>query len=371
MHLCTNHPHTTARAGCGQCARPFCDACLVPFQGALLCGACRNAILARMQGAGQQVYTPARRQTMAATATFLLLGLLFGPMLLGLLLSAGVGTLAPRFAVIPMAAGLVLGFGGMFFLATPLSQLGAGKLREDVTRKLQAGGLTSEFLQQGMFVGIAPGELLRSYHGDLHWDVGYLLAGPGWLAYYGDQTHFSLRPDQITALEINPAKGNATFTVCRLMIRWRDERAQLSGVMNVMAQSFKSRKEARAQLETLRGRLEAWRVQPVTTPVSAGWPLPPVGVPGGNQLATVAAEPGGWWRQLVVGLALAIPLGVVAGLAKRLGNVDIPVAAIVAPTVAGSMILGAKWNRLAAERKAQERLQAEARTDGGATTFRT
>lgn len=370
MYLCTNHPHTTARAGCGQCARPFCDDCLVSFQGALLCGACRNAILARMQGAHQVVYSPQRRQKMVLAAIGIFLAVFLGSIFLGFALAAVTSAFAPHLAWIPAVAGFAVGIWGSIALATPLSQLGTAQVREDVTRKLIAGGLTPEFLQQGMFVGIGPGELLQSYNGDLHWDVGYLLVGPGWLAYYGDQTHFSLRPDQIAALEINPVKGSGTFTVCRLMIRWRDERAQLSGVMNIMAHSFKSRKDARARLEALRDRLEAWRVQPVTTPVSAGWPLPPVAVRGGSQAAAVTSEPGGFWRQLAIGLPLAIVVAVGIALLKIRAGVDIPIWVGIMLCIMASQLGATAWNKRIAERKAREREQGEA-TDGGATTLRT
>ncbi len=175
MAFCAAHPRQPTTAACSDCARPFCGNCLVQFQGGSCCAECRNRRLARMQGAAQRVDTPFRRQRMALSAAALLLTVLIVPMLAGIVLAILLSPVWPSVACIPGLGGFVLGLGGMTLCSTPLSQLNGRKLREDVTRKLLAQGLARETLERGIFAGISPGETLQSYHGDLHWDIGYLL----------------------------------------------------------------------------------------------------------------------------------------------------------------------------------------------------
>jgi len=42
MAVCVNHPDLIATQNCAQCARPFCDNCLVELEGARYCGTCKN-----------------------------------------------------------------------------------------------------------------------------------------------------------------------------------------------------------------------------------------------------------------------------------------------------------------------------------------
>ncbi len=39
---CLNHEETAQAHHCADCRLPFCDACLVPFRGQMLCGPCKN-----------------------------------------------------------------------------------------------------------------------------------------------------------------------------------------------------------------------------------------------------------------------------------------------------------------------------------------
>src|SRR4051812_9473012 len=48
---CTFHPGVEATGTCADCGRPFCVNCLVDFMQLRLCGPCRDARLARVQGA--------------------------------------------------------------------------------------------------------------------------------------------------------------------------------------------------------------------------------------------------------------------------------------------------------------------------------
>jgi len=51
MAYCTVHHWIESTGFCAMCARPFCEACLVPFMGHPHCGVCRDQRLSMMQGA--------------------------------------------------------------------------------------------------------------------------------------------------------------------------------------------------------------------------------------------------------------------------------------------------------------------------------
>jgi hypothetical protein len=50
MAQCVNHPMVETDQACVRCRQPFCDNCLVEFQGQPYCGPCRDQTLAEMQG---------------------------------------------------------------------------------------------------------------------------------------------------------------------------------------------------------------------------------------------------------------------------------------------------------------------------------
>ena len=49
MANCTTHTETPAAAECASCQQPFCQACLVPFEGHQVCGRCRDYRAAQYQ----------------------------------------------------------------------------------------------------------------------------------------------------------------------------------------------------------------------------------------------------------------------------------------------------------------------------------
>lgn len=64
---CFNHPDTPKSESCASCKEPFCTSCLVNFQGALVCGPCKNYRLRALQ-------RPAQLSVMAVLAALLSLG---------------------------------------------------------------------------------------------------------------------------------------------------------------------------------------------------------------------------------------------------------------------------------------------------------
>ena len=65
MPTCQNHPAIEAEAPCASCGQPYCDACLVQFQGLRLCGRCRDLRLGQMLGHRPQGIQPSTPPTLA------------------------------------------------------------------------------------------------------------------------------------------------------------------------------------------------------------------------------------------------------------------------------------------------------------------
>jgi hypothetical protein len=339
MSTCINHPGTEAHERCAGCGRPFCPSCLVDFLGHRSCGACRDYKLAQMQPGqpGQPgpslVFSPQRRQKGSVLAGGIMLALILGPMLLGLLLMAwlapgGRGAIAGVLAL----GGIVAGFGGALALAPRVALLGNDALRRDMAAKIAGSGVP-QAAEEGLFVGISPGIEQRSYDGDTHWDVGFLLLQPGWLAYYGDQIRFALRPDQVERMEIDPPRIGGPLTESRLLLYWRAAEVGLDGVLSVAVRAHNTRRERRDALEDLRRRIEAWKLQPAP-PAAVRTPLPPVSVPRGTPVPVAAAEPGLW---LAVGIPFAVVAAVGAAVLKRALGIDIPTMALIPFVIVASM----------------------------------
>ncbi|HEU4753619.1 MAG TPA: hypothetical protein VFU47_10970, partial [Armatimonadota bacterium] len=201
---------------------------------------------------------------------------------------------------------------------------------------------------QGLFVGVTPGEERKQFDGDTDWDVGFLLLNPGWLAYYGDQVWFCLRPDQVDTIEVYPPGKSGPLTEVRLNVRWRDAAAGLAGRLSFAVRSFRSRAESRVRLEALRDQLQAWKSAPQPAAGWQGQPLPPVQVPGGTPVPLANTEPGAFGRQLLIGIPLAIVGALVMAGLKKGAGIDIPlpagIAVVIGLTFAGSQALES-WRR--------------------------
>ncbi len=80
--FCFNHEQGPREASCGDCGESFCGACLVAFDGADLCGPCKNYRVKNLQRA-----IPASNLSIVS----LLVALLSGPITIGLLPTGRVG----------------------------------------------------------------------------------------------------------------------------------------------------------------------------------------------------------------------------------------------------------------------------------------
>jgi hypothetical protein len=322
---CVNHPEVEAAAACSRCGRPLCSGCVVELLGQPLCAACRDWRVAELQGHTARVYTPARRRrTGGIVAIVFLVGLLLPPALLFLALRLLDLHLAPAVTGLLAVAAITAGVAVVGALSPRLALWGNNALRRDMTRKLAATGVPPEALG-GAFVGISPGEERRSYDGEAHWDVGFLYLQPGWLAYYGDQVRFALRPHQLEQVEIDPPERFTAAIESRLLLRWQEPGADVGGTLALGAREWRTRREARQRLEALKEQLAGWQAAP-SPEVAVPPPLPPVQVKGGTAMPAHLSEPAAMRRWF--GIAVLLTLFAVAtdvGLQRGLG-IRIPVS---------------------------------------------
>jgi hypothetical protein len=351
MAGCINHPEIEAAATCGRCGRPLCERCVVELLGQRLCAACRDWRVAELQGHTARVYNSARRRRTGSLVAFLFMVALFLPpgLLLLVLRLAGLHLPSPAAGLLTIGAFLV-GVGAVGALSPRLALWGNTALRRDVSRKLAATGVPPAAMA-GTFVGISPGQERRSYDGDSHWDVGFLYLEPGWLAYYGDQVRFALRPHQLQAVDLDPPDRFTSAIESRLLLRWQEPAAGLAGTLALGVREWRTRREARQRLEELKEQLARWQAGP-SPDVVAPPPLPPVQVPGGNPMPAHFTEPAAMRRWFGIALLLAL-LAVAAHFALLRGlGIRLPVSVWVLLVLTLSNVLVQGVERLRKRRAA-------------------
>jgi len=84
----------------------------------------------------------------------------------------------------------------------------------------------------GITVGFAPSASPRIYELNSNWDIGSLFIRSDRLCYYGEETRFALRRDQLTSIVLGPGfpalVGNK-----RIYIAWKDGELARSGAFNI------------------------------------------------------------------------------------------------------------------------------------------
>jgi hypothetical protein len=325
---CTNHPQVETGERCAGCGQPFCPSCVVEFLGRHYCGPCRDFQLTQVQPPASLVFSPERRRRGAIVAGGLMLAVILTPALLALAVLRALVPVADASFVLFVAVGaLIVGLACGLAMVPQIELLGNEGLRRDMAAKIADGGM-SQAVEEGLFVGISPGMEQRSYDGDTHWDVGFLFLQPGWLAYYGDQVRFALRPDQVQRVEVHHP-GFGQLIESWLRVHWRDPEAGLEGILSLSFRGGRGRRERRKALEDLRRRIEAWKGAVAPSP-SIPVPLPPASVLRGNPLPAALTAPGTW---LLLGVPLAILAGISGSILERMLGLGKPAMAGLVITV--------------------------------------
>lgn len=109
----------------------------------------------------------------------------------------------------------------------------------------------------GVTVGFAPAPAPRIYENNTNWDMGSLFIRSDRLCYYGEETKFALRREQITAIVLGP--GVPGFLVNRrIYIAWKDAELSRSGTFNIGCIEGSSILEIRRKTTQLEGVLQSW-----------------------------------------------------------------------------------------------------------------
>jgi Zn-dependent protease with chaperone function len=119
----------------------------------------------------------------------------------------------------------------------------------------------------GVFVGFSPAAAPRNYEQNTNWDLGCLFLRSDRLCYWGEETKFSLRPDQITAITLAPGMPGL-LPPWRIYFAWKDDELGSSGVFNIGCINGASTLRLRRQSLKLAERLKVWwKSTPTTRPL--------------------------------------------------------------------------------------------------------
>jgi hypothetical protein len=109
----------------------------------------------------------------------------------------------------------------------------------------------------GVFVGLSPAAAPRNYEQNTNWDLGCFFLRSDRLCYWGEETKFSLRPDQITAITLAPGMPGL-LPPWRIYFAWKDDELGTSGVFNIGCVNGASTLTLRQQSSKLAERLKMW-----------------------------------------------------------------------------------------------------------------
>ena len=127
-----------------------------------------------------------------------------------------------------------------------------------VPREILHGG-------QATLVGLSPGPAPRIFDGNYSWDAGYLFFSGERLCYVGEESQFSLRRDEIVAVELGPGQPG-WFRARSLYIVWRDSDSALSAIFHVRPLAVRSVLAMNAALQAFAQQLKSWRAGSLQAP---------------------------------------------------------------------------------------------------------
>jgi Zn-dependent protease with chaperone function len=134
--------------------------------------------------------------------------------------------------------------------------------------------------QQTFYVGLSPHGSVRVYEDCHEWDLGFIVLAPSQLSYLGEQTRFSLRPEQIRSIRVGPGEPS-WWKTRRVYVEWCDPAKQLSGTFNLSPLNARSLWHSAKQADGIADVLSRWltrtRGGPPPLPASAALPSPDFG----------------------------------------------------------------------------------------------
>ncbi|MFZ0521004.1 MAG: M48 family metalloprotease [Candidatus Acidiferrales bacterium] len=99
--------------------------------------------------------------------------------------------------------------------------VGGSKLESQLRNRMQEQSAPPA-LQKGLFVSFAPDSAPRIYESNWAWDVGFLATSADRLYYWGEETRFVLRRDQIKRISLGPGPLG-WFKTFSAYVTWNDD----------------------------------------------------------------------------------------------------------------------------------------------------
>ena len=226
--------------------------------------------------------------------------------------------------VLVFAATLFSSTAAFLLLLNFLPLVGGGRLERKMRLRAKAQAVVPMDVMchgHATLVGLSPGPAPRIFEGNYSWDAGYLYTCGDRLCYCGEETRFSLRRDQIVAVQLGPGMPG-WFRARSLYIVWRDAESGTSAIFNLRPLAVRSVLKMNRAARELAGRIEAWRTANSTADCTSGLsqllPLPEVRAVTGTSIKD-ASKP----QQL---FSLLIIVGFLSGIFASL--LGLPFAAI-------------------------------------------
>jgi heat shock protein HtpX len=209
------------------------------------------------------------------------------------------------------ALGLLLCLAATLVFANRVPFLGYRGLCRRLRAKLAAEGVPVD-RSDALLVGLAPGNRPRIFESNYSWDVGCLLLAADRLCYWGEETRFALRRDQIVSLEPGPGMPGWVPTQF-LYIRWRPAAGQREITFNIRPLAASSLGSMRLAFGSLRQRMSSWHSASPDSEAAGedarSLPLPPAGEVTSSPVSA-ARDP----RQI---LAILLFTALASGIAAR------------------------------------------------------
>lgn len=212
-------------------------------------------------------------------------------------------------------AGFAATFGMYYAWANFAPPIRLTKLVASLKTKFAKEGVLAD-AWDGVFVGFSPAAAPRIYEANVNWDLGCLFLRSDRICYWGEETKFSLRRDQITALKLAPGFPGV-LSPGRIYCAWKDAERGTSGVFNIGCINGRSILGLRKQSTLLAQRLDSWRkssaeAKPMPGPL-ATLASPELGLVTGA-IPNKNAKPGPILGELLVVGLFAIVGAVLCGL---------------------------------------------------------
>jgi Zn-dependent protease with chaperone function len=216
-----------------------------------------------------------------------------------------------------LLAGFAATFAMYYACANFLPPMRLPNLVASLKSKLAKEGVLAD-AWDGVFVGLSPAAAPRNYEQNTNWDLGCLFLRSDRLCYWGEETKFSLRPDQVTAITLAPGMP-VLLPPWRIYFAWKDDELGTSGVFNIGCINGASTIRLRQQSSKLAERLKIWwKSRPPERPLPG--PLATLRSPqiGAVTGAVPRCSPGKVFSELFLTAIFAVVGAILCGLPFQL-----------------------------------------------------